>query len=230
MSRAIRFVTAVAVASSLCAAWRAGSARACPNHPADYVFAETPLHTGLVGGQGVATAVELQLCATAQQFELCSLLERGTFFAQPAPAGTTFWIDSNDPGFDVLVARLTNGTNGFVHYLVSPSPGNGGGGGHGTSESLFFGNQVGPSGADLAGYSIHRVGLRVDALTMASPGADPNGDGSWTDMAIDGAFVFEGTIASPQACKNNGWQKLHRPGGVAFASLGDCIHFVITGK
>jgi hypothetical protein len=85
-------------------------------------------------------------------------------------------------------------------------------------EWAILGDQVGPNGVDLAGYTINRIGFRLDALTFDSPGEDANGNGIWTDYTIQGAFLFEGTVSSRDVCMRNGWQRLRGPSGSTFAT------------
>ena len=146
-----------------------------------------------------------------------------------AASGTTIWTDSGTPYFDNIVSEITNGVSGHIEAEVRASTGSFALI-YGRTEPQFFGDQVGPSGVDLAGYRIDRIGFRVDEITIDSPGRDPNGDGIWTDFSIKGAFLFKGTIASSEACTNGGWQSLHGPGGRSFMNERQCIQFVNRGN
>jgi hypothetical protein len=156
-------------------------------------------------------------------FEPCDFLPN--LLISPLVATGTIWTDGSDPYFDNIVSEITNGVSGLIEVEDRASTGIERSI-YGASEPQFFGDQVGPTGVDLAGYTIDRIGFRVDAITIDSPGSDPNGDGIWTDFSLRGAFVFEGRIASADACKNLGWQTLHGPGGRRFMSQGQCIRFV----
>jgi hypothetical protein len=145
----------------------------------------------------------------------------------PGEVGTTVWADASTPNFDLVAQRLTNGVLGDVGLEVSVA---GGGGGPGGSEPAILGDQVGPNGVDLAGYTINRIGFRLDALTFDSPGEDANGDGIWTDYAIQGAFLFEGTISSRDVCMHDGWQRLRGPSGSPFDNQGACIRLATASR
>jgi hypothetical protein len=94
-----------------------------------------------------------------------------------------------------------------------------------TEQGLLDG-QVGPSGVDLAGYTIDRIGLRIDAVSLTT---SPTNLGE-TDWNLSATILFEGTIASTSSCKKGGWQSLHGPNDRLFGNQGDCIQFVNTGK
>jgi len=145
----------------------------------------------------------------------------------PGEVGTTVWADASTPNFDLLAQRLINGVLGEIGLEVGVA---GGGGGPGGSESAMLGDQVGPNGIDLAGYTINRIGFRLDALTFDSPGEDANGDGIWTDYTIRGVFLFEGTVSSRDACMRNGWQRLRGPSGSPFEALGECRRLATIGR
>ena len=59
----------------------------------------------------------------------------------------------------------------------------------GSSEARVF-DPVGSP--DLIGYSISRIELHLDELTVDSPGDDPNGDGIWTDYSDEVTITFHG--------------------------------------
>lgn len=104
--------------------------------------------------------------------------------------GQTIYRDATDQQFAAFVAHLTNGIdNDFVlRYPGTGSP---------NLESGIFGGVVGGNGIDLRGFQIEKVGLRVDSLSLVSPGEDPNGDGEWTDISGQLSFLFEGVPAAP---------------------------------
>jgi hypothetical protein len=201
-------------------------AGASPNRASDYVVAEVPF----------ATSGGLAAVVTQEAVQLCIQPSIDTGICDPAfspidaaSVGRTIWTDENtsnglmlffsgSPNFDGFVASITNGFNDWMD--VSDAFG-----GVGGPESDFFGSQVGPSGVDLYGYAIHRVGLRVDSASFDTPGSNPNGNGNWTDYALQGTFVFEGTIANPSACGNGGWRYLHGPDETPFRSHLDCVNF-----
>ncbi|MBC8096064.1 MAG: PEP-CTERM sorting domain-containing protein [Akkermansiaceae bacterium] len=106
------------------------------------------------------------------------------FTLTPSDVGKTFSLTAqSDPEFGAFVQRLTNGRNDMIAFADSF------GGLSGQNESLFFSQRIaGSNGIDLRGFQIGSIALRVDSLTIASPGSNPNGDGNWTDV------FFEGTI------------------------------------
>jgi hypothetical protein len=226
-----KIALAAVVAFGVLMATAAGTARAA-NPPADYIVASLPVDEGRGGTQAVFTHLEAKVCLPAPPspigFRDCNHLP-SLVISPLAVSGTVIWTDSSTPYFDNIVNAITDGVSGyieaaetdpigFVQFI------------HAGSEPQFFGAQVGPSGVDLAGYAIHRIGFRVDSISIESPGTNPNGDGIWTDFSLSGAFVFEGTIASSAACRNGGWQRLHGPGGSSFMNQGQCIQFVNAGK
>jgi hypothetical protein len=209
-----------------------GTARASSNAPADYVVASFPVDEGRGGTQAVFTQLEAKVCLPPPPspigFRDCNHLP-SLVISPLGVSGTVTWTDGSSPYFENIVSAITDGVPGYIEaadtdpvgFVQSI---------HAASEPQFFGAQVGPSGVDLAGYAIHRIGFRVDSISIESPGTDPNGDGNWTDFSLSGAFLFEGTIANSEACRNGGWQRLHGPGGSSFMTQGQCIHFVNTGK
>jgi hypothetical protein len=191
------------------------------------VVAEVPVDF-VAGGRVLLTTFDLTLeacpltpfgaCAAPRPPE-SGLLQ---FVVTPSDVGRTLWGDPSDPNFADFVTLITDGSLNLVSLhapgagLVGPEPG-------------FFGTEVGPNGIDLHGYTISRIALRVDYLAIASPGTDPNGDGLWTDAALRGAFLFEGSL-DKDACKDDGWQTMRRPDGSSFANQGDCISFANTNN
>ena len=211
-----------------------GTARAASHAPADYVVASFPVELAPGGGiRAVFTYMEAELCLPPPPspefgYEDCAYLPN-LLISPLAVNGTTIWTDGSTPYFDNIVSEITNGVSGQIEAEVT-IPSLLFGLIYARTEPQFFGGQVGPGGVDLAGYTIDRIGFRVDEITIDSPGRDPNGDGIWTDFSIRGAFLFEGTIASSEACMRGGWQSLRGPGGSSFMSQGQCIQFVKTGK
>jgi len=143
-------------------------------------------------------------------------------------SGTTIWTDTSSPNFAVIVNELTNGEPGLISWSLEAPITGVGVGIVAVTERDLLGDQVGPSGVDLAGYTIDRIGLRADSLSFDSPGSDPNGDGIWTDFAVRATFLFEGRIASEDVCKNGGWRSLHSPDG-RFHNQGQCIRLFNSG-
>lgn len=105
---------------------------------------------------------------------------------------TTF---SSGTTFDVLVALLTNGQNDTFSWSVQNFAG---GVSTGTAEKYFFaGNPHLVNGIDFAGSHIDHVDLFITNKS-ASPGANPNGDGVWTDWTFNVAMNVYGTPPVPE--------------------------------
>lgn len=94
-----------------------------------------------------------------------------------ADMGTTIYRDATDPKFAAFVANLTNGID---DWLVSDGVIY-----SGERESNVFGGVAGGNGIDLAGFSVARIGVRVDTLSIVSPRPD------WTDVEATLTMVFE---------------------------------------
>ncbi len=112
----------------------------------------------------------------------------------PADVGQTFTATSkNDSNFNDFAAALTSGNPHKVTLSF-------GLGTLGTSQifstksgALFGGNP------DLKGNTINSISLRVNSFTLETPGANPNGDGNWSDYSFDGTVTVDGqpTGAAP---------------------------------
>jgi hypothetical protein len=224
-----RIAVATVAAFGLLMATAAGTARAA-NPPADYVVAQVPM-SNAGGSNAVENVVQILFCID-NDFQNCLTHSDSLTFPLIGigSAGSTIEVDTSSPGFAAVVAQLTDGALDQIGYIGGTPNYVAGPGWFISPEPDFFGTQVGPSGIDLAGYAIDKIGFRVDSISLASPGSDPNGDGIWTDFSISGAFLFEGRIASKEVCMNGGWQSLHGPGGAAFHNQGECIQLVNTGK
>lgn len=200
-----------------------GTARASDGS-ANYVVAEAPVTLG-GGTTATFTQLDVQLCINNNLTTACPdhPLDTVTFSGvSPATVGTTIWTDARSSNFQQLVSGLTNGTLDQVQIISVFVP-SGGGAGIDELEPQFFGDQVGPSGVDLSGYTIDRIGFRIDTLSFFQVG-------SFFDIAGSGTFIFEGRIASPQACMDGGWRSLRGPSGTAMSNQGQCIQLVNTGK
>jgi hypothetical protein len=62
----------------------------------------------------------------------------------------------------------------------------------GSSESAAFSRP--PGDPDFAAFTITRIEVHVDALTLDSPGTNPKPDGIWTDYAFDVRVVIVGHL------------------------------------
>ena len=105
----------------------------------------------------------------------------------PAEVGQTFTATpENDSNFNDFAAFLTDGN----YHKVTLSFGSGT---LGTTQifstkngDLFGGNPA------LKGNAINSISLRVNSFTLDAPGANPNGDGNWTDYSFNGTVSVEG--------------------------------------
>jgi hypothetical protein len=221
-------IAMVATSIGLLAVAPTGTATASPPQPSNYVVASIPVDEG-AGFPVLFTHLDGRLCLPPLPplIGLCSDLPSLLF--SPIASSGTIWTDASSPNFGLIVNELTNGTLGGFGWEIT-HPGCCGGLANNDGEAVLLGDQVGPSGVDLAGYTVERIGFRVDSVTFDSPGEDGNGDGIWTDFRLRGAFVFEGRIASMQACMAGGWQHLHGPEGSSFSNQGQCIRLVAAGK
>ena len=220
---------ATAIAAALGSAVLAGGAGATTSaQSTDSVIA-----TGTYFGSGGLGYIDDHLNAS-----LCFNPSIDTYTCVPtfgplteAAVGATTWKDATSPAvgpspgeapgssidFRAFVAYLTNGRPDWIletFYLGTASTG-----GAAISEQSFLGSSVGPNGLDLQGYIIDRIGLRIDALTISTPGSDPNGDGIWTDSAMRATVLFEGRPFNKDDCKDDGWRGY-------FENQGACIKFV----
>jgi hypothetical protein len=93
--------------------------------------------------------------------------------------GTVDFRSSTDPGFDALVAGLTNGVDDYL-FVLTPWPGYGGGGGGGRESEFGFGSP------DFVGYEIDRIRLIVHDVQI-----EPWEDGYSAD--VDVTYEFYGS-------------------------------------
>ncbi len=115
-----------------------------------------------------------------------------------ADAGKTFTISSDldDVHFSGLVLALTSGRDDMYDRqfkLVG-----GGSTSYQSRASVLF-SAVSLGYPDLRGYEIESFTLRVDSLSIQSPGSDPNQNGLWTDTV--GQFTLGiYAVPEPSAC------------------------------
>lgn len=140
-----------------------------------------------------------------------------------ADEGNYLWWTASDTNFDVHTGLLTNGEpNITLTFLQNPLTGQGGGGVGYQTEAVFLGDQVGPNGVDLQGFTINRIGLLFDQIDIW-----PTPSGSCVN--VHGVMVFT-QLATRDACKAGGWKYLERMDGTSFKNQGDCIQYASTGK
>jgi hypothetical protein len=104
----------------------------------------------------------------------------------PFDVGKTFLNSSAiSENFDFFASMLTSGTDDFLWIEACCA-------GKGTFESRWLNKFVPTPTVDFYGYEITEIGLTVNALTIDSPGWNPNGDGVWTDYTYDVTFTIYG--------------------------------------
>jgi hypothetical protein len=149
-----------------------------------------------IGGAIALIVTSVRLEIEEHTFNSGLRLFESTLFTT-ADIGTTVYTDAaSDPDFTTFVGYLTNGasdTFGRWEYFN----GGPGGGGSGGPESMTFGSVPGGNGIDLAGFTIDRIGLRLDALTLNSPGSNPNHNGIWTDVSGSYTLLFQEDVPDP---------------------------------
>ncbi len=59
----------------------------------------------------------------------------------------------------------------------------------------FFGDSSGANGIDFNDYIIQCISLRINSLTLDTPGQDPIGNGIWTDYSINYSLLVKGVPA-----------------------------------
>jgi hypothetical protein len=101
--------------------------------------------------------------------------------------GRTFMASTDGySDLDGFAERLTNGVDELFGVGSKIRVGLGGGSGISFwSESEFFASFLPPGAVDFSGHLIDEVTLTLDALTLDTPGSDPNGDGLWTDITAE---------------------------------------------
>ena len=109
-----------------------------------------------------------------------------------ADAGRTIAIDPGEhPEFAQAVLLLTNGTNDGVAFRRAPL-----GGASAITrsdeETSFAGGVLADQEPDFAGAEVTGISLVLDAISIDSPGRDPNGNGQWTDVTVQGQIVVLG--------------------------------------
>ena len=107
--------------------------------------------------------------------------------------GSHIVLTRSSPGFTSVEDLLTNGVDDLLIVGLALDDGTCGGGKSLGPESTLLEDRVaGSSPPDLQGFSIERVTVEIDMASFESPGTNPNGDGIWTDVTIQGRVVIEG--------------------------------------
>lgn len=112
------------------------------------------------------------------------------WYIQTSDIGSTYHLTSdNAPSFNDCTSMLTNGINDEVVMVSTIVPG--GGSFTSGSESEKF-VKIGFDADDFAGYEIQSIALKLNSMTIVSPGSNPNGDGLWTDFTINADLQVHG--------------------------------------
>jgi hypothetical protein len=99
---------------------------------------------------------------------------------------------ADDPDYNSIVQQLTDGVGEYVWFSAELP------GGYPLSSQsslepvFFFPLPPGNNGTDLQGFTVTGLTLRVDQLAFNTPGANPNGDGIWTDISYHATLMVEG--------------------------------------
>src|ERR1051325_11049531 len=122
-----------------------------------------------------------------------------SFFFMRSQVGQVFSVDQSvDPQVNLFTSRLTNGFNDLIN-IVERLPG-GGSFGQLTSEASFFSTRpASGNGIDLTGFSIERIDMTINQLSISSPGRDLNHNGIWTDYSVQATLSFIGSPV-PEPC------------------------------
>jgi hypothetical protein len=99
--------------------------------------------------------------------------------------------EQNEPEFEKFVEFLTDGVDQTIMTGVWDGV-SGPGSAVGVPESYDLNMLVPSVGPDLVGYEIDHI-KQVVTVDLQSPGANPNGDGIWTDWSCTGHYEFYGT-------------------------------------
>lgn len=110
--------------------------------------------------------------------------------------GRVFYLTAaEDPDFTVLASNLVNGQADRIGYTWHYSPIYPGDPGTQQYEDyMLAGSPFLTNGIDLQGTVIDGFSLRINDLTLDSPGSDLNGDGNWTDLRFSMTLSIEGHV------------------------------------
>ncbi len=158
---------------------------------------------GLIGSMDVSTGLGSREITDHTQLliQVEDLSVSGTLFdltLYEADVGNIYTVSSGTE-FDKSVALLTNGIDDWISTQSSLLLA------FGTevaneSIKLVFTDPSDPTRVDFSGYNITSVNFTLNSLVIDSPGRNPNGDGIWTDMTLEGLVTFEGyAVPAPGA-------------------------------
>jgi hypothetical protein len=156
-------------------------------------------HASVVSNAGIASSSTSfrALYAYGSTPDQPTLFETGTWSI--ADIGTTRLATASlDPDFTAFAGYLTDGVGGYdqlIDFLLDGI--NGGGVGYSDFEAAYvYGNPSDPR-VDLHGYRVDSLALRLDSLTVATPGSNPNHDGIWTDYSAHFTLSAFGDVPEP---------------------------------
>jgi hypothetical protein len=162
-----------------------GSASLLPAEPSPTLIASFPLFQNVNGTHSIWTDVAMGLYYPNPTPVLIY------DFVTPSEVSRTFsWSAASTPEFSTLVARMTDGIDENINFYEN---GNWGGNAESVWLTGVFGSSLSMNGVDLQGFNISRIDMRVDSLTLTTPGRDLYGDGTWTDVGISGEFLIYGS-------------------------------------
>ena len=138
-------------------------------------------HSGAGGTARVLPGVDIRLEAQESSWGAPEATLFDSLVLTPSHVGAVFTAaPGTEPEFGAFAAHVTDGEDGWIDVMTES-------GGIGYQESSLLGSAGSP---DLAGYPISNIDLRVNKLTLDSPGRDPNGDGTWTDYSYGLTVTF----------------------------------------
>ncbi len=115
----------------------------------------------------------------------------------PTNVGQTITVnDTNEPDYNSFVIWLTNGVNDVIVTENCFYQNLGCAGDLQEESSLFGTSNTSQNGIDFQGYIINSISFTLNALTLSTPGSDPNRNGNWTDYSLKGRFTVEVDTAS----------------------------------
>ncbi len=98
---------------------------------------------------------------------------------------------ATDANFNSVVALMTDGVPEPIEFDAFQTWDGGGGWNSYDEPFVFYGSDSDPR-IDLHGYQIDAISLRLDSLTLTSPGSNPNRDGNWTDYSASVTLTATG--------------------------------------
>jgi hypothetical protein len=156
-----------------------------PAAPSQELLADFPLFNILSGSHSVWTSAALGLYYPNPTPVLIA------YDVTPSQVSRTFsWTADNTPGFSTISALMTDGLDENINIYES---GNWGGNSESAWLTGIFGSSLSMNGIDLQGFDISRIDMRVDSLTLTTPGRDLYGDGNWTDIDVSGQILIYGS-------------------------------------